>query len=386
MTCSHCMKEYGNDVQVCPQCGGTLAYGAAPAPVGAFDPNGYVPGAQENQMNLGTTFSVSGSNSIRGRLRPRNVIEIITEAFHLYKENWKLFAMVVLVFYVPAMVFQMGWQVQYANFMQVAQSHQVPNNAMSMLGSIGIWTLLFVVSIYGAMFLINYSLTRAVSDIYLGKKVELREIIRPNNRFWGFVGASLICGLAMMAVMIVCMIPMIGGIAATTHHGSADPTAAIVMVLGMFATMFGCCLVLPAIAVWFIAVWPAAVVEGQGSLGAIRRGISLVRGFYWKAAGLLILTVLISSTINYLIISPYMMTVFYGTFSHGFAAGNGVVAPYYPSIPVLGMGGVLGLLGGCVTMPMVMLPIVLFYYDLRIRKEGFDLQMLAEQLGYGVNR
>jgi hypothetical protein len=34
--------------------------------------------------------------------------------------------------------------------------------------------------------------------------------------------------------------------------------------------------------------------------------------------------------------------------------------------------------------PLVLLPIMLFYYDLRIRKEGFDLQMLAEQLGYGV--
>ena len=50
------------------------------------------------------------------------------------------------------------------------------------------------------------------------------------------------------------------------------------------------------------------------------------------------------------------------------------------------MGGletVLAVLAACVSMlsyPVLTCVFTLFYYDLRVRKEGFDLEMLSRQL------
>ena len=106
MTCQYCMKEFDSSVQVCPACGRTLVYGAAPAaaPAGPEEvttgapfagtpfpnapfPDAPFPNAPAQGMpfggapfpnptagvfDLNTTVSVSGSSSIRSRLRPRN--------------------------------------------------------------------------------------------------------------------------------------------------------------------------------------------------------------------------------------------------------------------------------------------------------------------------
>jgi hypothetical protein len=62
------------------------------------------------------------------------------------------------------------------------------------------------------------------------------------------------------------------------------------------------------------------------------------------------------------------------------------------------LGGVLAALGGAFeavvavltgfvslfVYPVISCVFTLFYYDLRVRKEGFDLEVLAKQLGLGA--
>ena len=57
-------------------------------------------------------------------------------------------------------------------------------------------------------------------------------------------------------------------------------------------------------------------------------------------------------------------------------AGNGALQPVYV---------VFSSLLGIVLAPILPCALTLLYYDLRVRREAFDIQVLSEQLGAGIN-
>jgi hypothetical protein len=61
---------------------------------------------------------------------------------------------------------------------------------------------------------------------------------------------------------------------------------------------------------------------------------------------------------------------------HG--SGGQIAAPP-DSIMILSQ--ILTFLAGSLILPLYVIATTLFYYDIRIRREGFDLEFLAEQLG-----
>ncbi len=107
----------------------------------------------------------------------------------------------------------------------------------------------------------------------------------------------------------------------------------------------------------------AAVLEplAAGSDG-VGRSWSLTRGFRWKAFGL------------YLV-----MLVLLCLFLLGFGLVAGVAAVVYAPLmvpAVVGMGLIF-----LFRYPFASCVFTLFYYDLRVRKEAFDLEVLSEHLG-----
>jgi hypothetical protein len=46
------------------------------------------------------------------------------------------------------------------------------------------------------------------------------------------------------------------------------------------------------------------------------------------------------------------------------------------------MGAVAGTIGGAVTGPIMIIALAVFYYDVRIRKEGLDLQLMVADLDH----
>jgi hypothetical protein len=108
---------------------------------------------------------------------------------------------------------------------------------------------------------------------------------------------------------------------------------------------------------------PAAVLEplpaGTDGLG---RSWSLTKGFKWKALGLYAVVALL-----------FFLFVF------GFGLIAGIAAAI---MPVLMIPAVIGL--GLVFLfwyPFSSCVFTLFYYDLRVRKEAFDLELLSQHLG-----
>ena len=135
-------------------------------------------------------------------------------------------------------------------------------------------------------------------------------------------------------------------------------------------------LVLPGIAVlcagvylgvrWSLSV-AAMTAEDIGPIRGMGRSWNLVSGSWWRTFGILLIV-----GIMYLIIS-YGLLILFGVIAALVATGDFEAA-------VVQVGSTLL---GAVLSPIVYIAVTLLYFDLRVRKEGLDLDQLAQQTSAG---
>ena len=166
-----------------------------------------------------------------------------------------------------------------------------------------------------------------VSDSYLGRDVTISAAIqRVVGRFGSVLLAGLLNGILVGFGFILFIIP--GFIA--------------------FA--------------WFFAAENAVMIEGKSGVAALGRSRELARGSVGRILGTLFLTLLIVFIIEGVIAA---------LLSAGFASMRGNSAP----------AAVVSSIVGIFVFPFFSVLVTLLYYDLRIRKEGFDLELMAKELG-----
>jgi hypothetical protein len=99
----------------------------------------------------------------------------------------------------------------------------------------------------------------------------------------------------------------------------------------------------------------------------VGRSWKLTSGFKWKAFGLY-----------------FVVFVLFTVFLLGFGVIAGVAAAIFPPLMVPALIG-LGLIS-LFLYPFISCVFTLFYYDLRVRKEAFDLELLSQHLGVAAAR
>ena len=152
------------------------------------------------------------------------------------------------------------------------------------------------------------------------------------------------------------------------HVASRLPAAAIgQLVRFALAAIAGVFLVLPGL---FVLVRTAAaaqgsVLEGEGALGGIGRSWTLTKGSFWRVLGGIGLAWLL------LFVVMFGVQMVVGILA---AVAGGQKA-------VLAVSVVLGSLGSVFVYPIIPIVTTLMYYDLRVRREGLDLELMADDLG-----
>jgi hypothetical protein len=131
---------------------------------------------------------------------------------------------------------------------------------------------------------------------------------------------------------------------------------------GFITVLATLALVIPGLIVasGYAVVTEVAALERSSD--ALRRSWELTRGFRWKTLGLWVIALALLA---------------------GLAIGAGFLAAGVEAL--LGNGEALSTvvvaLVSLLIYPLLSCVLTLFYYDLRVRKEGFDLEMLSQQLG-----
>jgi hypothetical protein len=119
---------------------------------------------------------------------------------------------------------------------------------------------------------------------------------------------------------------------------------------------------------WTVSV-PVLLAEGVGPIRAIQRSWELTRFNWWRIFGILVVVVLIQVVMNWIL---------------GVAGLPLAIAIPFVSPLVRGSIAItVSTLGSALVTPILYLCLVLLYFDLRIRKESFDLDQLAAQVRGG---
>ena len=160
----------------------------------------------------------------------------------------------------------------------------------------------------------------------------------------GLLGQSISVGEAYSRVL-GSLFPLLGSI-----------------ILFTIAAGIGLMIFIPGIVVyvWFCLAAPIVIIEREGGFGALKRSRVLVKGFFDRAFFLVVWLALAEAFVVILILSlPFLI-------------GN------FPGFPSL-----LSFLSICLSLPINAFRVIsttMLYYDLRIRKEGYDRQVLTQEL------
>jgi hypothetical protein len=258
----------------------------------------------------------------RPNLRPLSVGEILDTAFRLYRANFVLFIGITAIFFVPFGVLQVLSRVFFKDTSLVANLQ----NFMTIL-------------LLGA-------LTWAASRLYLGLPASSREAFQTGrHRFWSIWGASFLEGLAMIPAIILIALGALGGVPG-------------VVIMALIAV--------PYIAFittrWGVDI-PAIIVEDLGARPGLDRSWTLTSKDAWHALG----TLFTSGLLVYLVSGLPAILLNYASKQYGLLPELGPVATI-----------VLAQLGSLISTPLSISASVILYYDLRVRREGFDLQLILE--------
>lgn len=302
------------------------------------------------------------------QLRPLNTADIIDLAIRLYRRNFGVFLGIIAIVYAPLGL--MTSAVMYLLMSGIdptkGPSPDFPGERMPYVAGLGV----LIVLLYGLTVpLCEAALAVAVSRRYLGQESSVSDAYSlVMSRFWSLVGAILLVGLVTMAALA----PLFSGaiFASTMLLTAAEKMGTEYLILAIPAAIVMVLLsVMPGawIAVKFMLVGPIVAIERQGALEAMQRSWNLVTGHWWRVFGTAVLLGLLIMVATYTVSLPLQFGVMglmaLGKMGLGQALSQGVQT----AVSML-------------LQPIWVSSIVLLYYDLRVRKEAFDLQLLAEAM------
>ncbi|WP_341954175.1 hypothetical protein [Salinibacterium sp. TMP30] len=202
----------------------------------------------------------------------------------------------------------------------------------------------------------------------VGEKLRLRGLWNAaKGRLWALIGWSALVAIAtfigiVVFSFVVALFFAIGGTAGT--------------VFGVLAVLAGIVIGI-ALMAWlgtFLALVPSALMIERLTLGrAIRRSWSLVSGSFWRTFGILALIIVIVQTVSSVVTAPLS---FIGGLGVGLLNPTGnedtAVAAF---IGLYILTVILSVAIGAVTIIIQSAAPALLYIDLRMRTEGFDLEL-----------
>jgi len=299
-------------------------------------------------------------------LRPLTLAELLDRAFSTYKQHLWLF---VGIMAVPA-VWSTGSAVVLEAFKGLAPAGH-PEQIVLRAGFILTLLVLQIIGLFANAFALGAA-TVAVSQLYQDRQTSVGESYRAVMPYGGqLVMLLLWCGL-LLALMFLGLIVLGGvlGILAGLFLGlifgraGAAVAGGLVALIG-FAGAFG--LMGYFGTRWGVSV-PAVVLERLSARASLKRSAQLTE----DNRGRVFLVILCAVVITYATVLLFQMP---------FIAGAMFAGPGTRLAVILGITGAV--IGGTASMfsgPIMIIGLAMMYYDLRIRKEALDLQLMLESL------
>jgi len=208
-----------------------------------------------------------------------------------------------------------------------------------------------------------------VARATLGEKLKLSGLWRSAR---GRIGALIGWSMLVTAVVLIAFLIVAGLIGALVALGGPAGIA-IGVILGLLAGLAA-----TAGFIWLgtkLALVPSVLMLERTRLAdAVRRSWSLTNGFFWKTFGIIVLVSVIVQTVASIISFPLNLIAGFGSAlidPSGSSEGFLVI-----SIIVLVLSVVISVVFGAIALVAQSATPALLYIDIRMRKEGLDLELL----------
>ncbi|GEM_PF-935761 len=180
----------------------------------------------------------------------------------------------------------------------------------------------------------------AVSELYLGRPVSVADAYRRMfQRFWALANVWI---------------------------------SVVIRVIGCCLTFFLIPLA-PLLFLWYAFSIPVVLVEKIKVRHALKRSRLLTKG----QRGQIFLTFLLMTILAYIVAfalqSPFLLL-------EAKLVHHGELAPVWLTL----LAGIFGAAGSAMTTPPLMVALTLMYFNTRVIREGYDLQLMMERLGSGT--
>jgi hypothetical protein len=268
-------------------------------------------------------------------LRPLSLGELLDRTFFLYRRNFLLFVGIAAVPYLVLIAMGLGFALlaKFAGSISpISPDHEsLSGPAIAAAGGV----IFVCVLIFLSLFLLSAgAAVFAVSEIYTGRQARIRGALRlALSRFWSILGVMFLGVMISAAGLIFLVVPGI-------YLGCRVSVAAA-----------------------------ATLIEGIGPGEAIRRSFGLTKGFAGRAFVIILLTIAMSWAVVAVFQIPFYILIAASNKNH-------TLVVLWTILMEIG-----NLLGSVLVAPVSTIAFALYYYDLRIRKEAFDLQMMMQAIG-----
>lgn len=306
-------------------------------------------------------------------LRPLSPLELYDGAFQALRANPKTMlgvtAVAVTALALVDLLIDLATAGSLTDLLDVSTQpvadEQAATEVLTTLGTVGVGSLvsmglnMLVVAVLAGV------LTLAVSQAVLGRKVPLGELWQQaRGRLLPLVGLTLLVGLAVAAVVVAAMLP--GFVLLIFVEPVVGALLILVGLLGAFAG-----------AMWLSArlalATPALMLEGQTVLGAWRRSWQLSRGSFWRVLGIILLTGLLTVIAVFVVAGPFQVIAFLMAMGSDDVAMQAGVAPVQLVLVAVGQA-----VSSTIVYPFSAAVTALLYVDLRMRREGLDVQLTQQ--------
>jgi len=265
-------------------------------------------------------------------LRPLGIPEIIDAAIRIIRRRTRPLVTIAAVVLVPIAIVQYfisrSLQATASGLQTIsptADPDEVFEQITESLGPLLVVGLTTGAIAWLAQLLVWLALTKAIVDIYLDRPPDWKESLRYGlRRLPAAIGASLIAFIPLLVGFLLYVLP---GVALAT--------------------------------LWSLT-GVAIAAEGRGPGAGLSRSFDLVKRRFWPMLGVLILAILVTVVIGFVI---------------GLIVGAATIA--IPTIQ-LEVQTLLSTAISIFTTPFTAAVLTVAYFDLRVRLEGFDLELMAQ--------
>ena len=263
------------------------------------------------------------------RIRALTLMDVLDESFRIYRANFPLFAGLALLLTIPLLLIQLlsGTSSVFTAYYQAVVSGGAPPSSIT-AGNPLIAVLQYPVQL--ALLPFDFAaLYAAAVAIILGRPTTLWSVLRAVlRRYWALMALSLLYGLALGALFC------------------------------------------PPLGIWLVTklslLFPALFTEEASTGTALQRTWRLTDRDFWRTFAILLLSYVLTLALEYALGAVFLALAFV-------VPGLPIEVRFFLVIAVVS-------LMAQIVQPLFSIAVTLLYFDLRVRREAFDLEVLAYEL------